>query len=259
MALNESAVANPDTCKSMGNYVALAGGQLVHPLDPSCPVSGETRRVHDAFREHVLAPDFACVGAMSAFRRGQYRFALYPEMTSHLATEGLAGDIAMFSKEQESLFGDSFTSFVACFRGPDAGDEVEFEALLWQQLQQLHELDEHAWDPGVSSDPGDEDFSYSFAGHAFFVVGLHGRASRISRRFHWPALVFNPRRQFDRLRARGQYARMQQIIRTRDQAMQGSVNPMLSDFGRRSDARQYSGRAVGDDWSCPFRADGAGE
>ena len=46
---------------------------------------------------------------------------------------------------------------------------------------------------------------------------------------------------------------MQKIIRARDRDNAGSINPMLSDFGTRSEARQYSGRAVGDDWQCPLR------
>jgi FPC/CPF motif-containing protein YcgG len=50
-------------------------------------------------------------------------------------------------------------------------------------------------------------------------------------------------------------------IRARDVALQGSMNPMLSDFGEQSEARPYSGRAVPQDWipdfpdpqkKCPF-------
>lgn len=31
---------------------------------------------------------------------------------------------------------------------------------------------------------------------------------------------------------------------------------MLDDFGTRSEARQYAGGVVEDDWQCPFTADG---
>jgi FPC/CPF motif-containing protein YcgG len=47
---------------------------------------------------------------------------------------------------------------------------------------------------------------------------------------------------------------MQETIRTRDLALQGTINPMLSDFGERSEARQYSGRAVEENWQAPFKA-----
>jgi FPC/CPF motif-containing protein YcgG len=66
--------------------------------------------------------------------------------------------------------------------------------------------------------------------------------------------VFNPHEQFERLRADGHWKRMQETIRRRDLELQGSINPMLSDFGEQSEARQYSGRAVEDNWRAPFKA-----
>jgi FPC/CPF motif-containing protein YcgG len=47
---------------------------------------------------------------------------------------------------------------------------------------------------------------------------------------------------------------MQETIRARDLELQGSINPMLSDFGVDSEARQYSGRAVEENWQAPFKA-----
>ena len=41
--------------------------------------------------------------------------------------------------------------------------------------------------------------------------------------------------------------------------LQGSINPMLSDFGEATEARQYSGRAVEDDWRAPFAAGETGD
>jgi FPC/CPF motif-containing protein YcgG len=145
-------------------------------------------------------------------------------------------------------------AFVAVFRGPIAADEIAFEQRLWRQLQHLHELDElgTAWDPGVSDDPESSQFSFSFGGRALFVVGMHPAASRLARRFHRPTLVFNPRAQFERLRAEGKFERLRERVRERDLALQGSLNPNLADFGEQSEARQYSGRAVEAEWRCPF-------
>ena len=42
----------------------------------------------------------------------------------------------------------------------------------------------------------------------------------------------------------------------RDEALTGSRNPMLARHGEASEARQYSGRAVDEDWRCPFRYGG---
>ena len=141
--------------------------------------------------------------------------------------------------------------------------EAHFERLLWGHLQQMHEIDVEffGWDPTVSPDPEDNQFSFSIGGRAYFVAGLNPRASRKARRFPHAALVFNLHQQFERLRERGKFEMIKNMIRARDMAFQGSINPVLEDFGVSSEARQYSGRAVEDNWRCPFRpvdADHAG-
>jgi FPC/CPF motif-containing protein YcgG len=54
----------------------------------------------------------------------------------------------------------------------------------------------------------------------------------------------------------GKYTSMQDAIRTRDTALQGSVNPVLARFGESSEAVQYSGRAANGAWKCPFSTRG---
>jgi FPC/CPF motif-containing protein YcgG len=147
-----------------------------------------------------------------------------------------------------------YSTCVAIFEHPVNLSELEFEGLLWQQLRALHQHDapNFVWGPNVKSDPADPHFSFSFGGHALYVIGMHANSSREARRFPWPAMVFNPHEQFERLRADGNWKRMQETIRSRDLALQGSINPMLSDFGEQSEARQYSGRAVEENWQAPF-------
>ncbi len=126
---------------------------------------------------------------------------------------------------------------------------------LWARLESLTDKDDfhgQPADPRVSADPDDPHFSLSFGGEAFFVVGLHPQASRPARRFERPALIFNLHDQFVQLRASGVYDKMRSTIIARDVALAGDVNPMLAPHGSVSEARQYSGRAVGADWSCPF-------
>ena len=57
------------------------------------------------------------------------------------------------------------------------------------------------------------------------------------------------------MRADGRYQRMRDTIRRRDAELQGSLNPMVSDHGASSEARQYAGRAVPPDWTPPFEPD----
>ena len=71
-------------------------------------------------------------------------------------------------------------------------------------------------------------------------------------------MVFNLHDQFERLREEGKYERMREAIVERDRALAGDVNPMLARHGSVSEARQYSGRQVDEDWSPPFTDKRAG-
>lgn len=248
---------NPfDDARARGNssYLRYHDGGLESHVERS-PVSDIAAFVHDGLRALVLNDRFTCVGAKSALRRNAYRFGLYANMQDPASVAGLARDLFTFVEELPSL-ASPFATYIASFTAPHPVDEPSFERELWTVLQNLHDLDavHHPWDPAVSHDPDDVHFSFSFARTAFFVVGLHAASSRVTRRFAWPTLVFNPHRQFDRLREEGSYTRFQRIIRSGEQALQGDVNPTLADYGARSEARQYSGRDVDAEWKCPFHA-----
>jgi uncharacterized protein len=234
------------------NYSRYEAGRLLRCGSRDAPTP-LTSFVHDGVRALVLNDQFVCVGGKSAFRHGTYRFGMYDGLGSSAAAAGLARDLFTFVEELPS-FGDALSSYVASFAGPHPPDEAAFEQGMWTTLQTLHDLDapHHQWDPSVSDDPDDPRFSFSFGGVAFFVIGLHAASSRIARRFAWPTLIFNPHRQFEQLRDRGEFARFRQVIRRGETRLQGDVNPMLADYGHRSEAMQYSGRRVTAAWKCPF-------
>lgn len=212
-----------------------------------------TPAVETAFREFVLDPAFPCLAGKGVVRAGGYALGTYGRLGSQRATRRLGNDLRRFVADTPAD-ARGFRAYVAVFTRTPASDEEEFERQLWHQLQGLESSmgREAPWASGVSDDPEDPAFSFSFAGRALFVVGLHSASSRLARRFRWPTLVFNPHEQFEQLRAAGTYARLQSQVRERDLALQGSLNPNLADFGERSEARQYSGRETGDAWKCPF-------
>jgi FPC/CPF motif-containing protein YcgG len=213
-------------------------------------------RIRDDFNAFVADARYPCLAAKGLVNRDEYHLAVYSTLGSTTATRELAKGLASFAHGLDPAdVDDPLTAFVAVFTGRAPGSEPEFERRLWLQLQRLHERDDPAsrWDPAVSDDPADPRFSFSFAGCGLFVIGLHPASSREARRFAWPALVFNPHAQFERLREHGLYARLRDHIRERDLALQGTINPNLADFGERSEARQYSGRDTTDAaWQCPF-------
>jgi len=231
------------------------GPPVTHTLPPGASNNGALTA---QFFEFVEDASFPCVGSKLALARN----AIQTHEFGHLGARAndavlldLLGDFADMVEATDPA-DTTVHSFVTLFEGPLDTDEPRFEALLWSQLQHLHELDVRRgtrWAADVSTDPDSAKFSLSLSGHPFFVIGLHPGASRIARRFTHPTLVFNSHRQFEQLRANGRYQKMQLATRDRDQALQGSINPNLADFGAAAEARQYSGRAVEAAWKCPFR------
>ena len=220
------------------------------PTSQTCPISQISQQT--ALSEFINDAAFPCVGAKSALNKGRMRFAKYSSLGSTSDAISLCARLRKFSDEFPDP-GTSPVSFIAMFRNP-VPDEKTFETALWLHLQLMHEHDrlDFEWDRAVDSDPSSNDFSFSIGGRAFFVVGLHQTASRVSRRAPFPCLVFNFHSQFQALKSSGKFQSMQTVIRARDIELHGSVNPVLERFGAASEARQYSGRAVADDWRCPF-------
>lgn len=217
--------------------------------DSANPLSG-------LFRKFVRDAAFPCVGAKSAVTRNQLRIVVARDISSacdDLRIYAALLDFAQSYKRDDRLF----QSLVVIFGDCKVESEVAFEKALWSRLQSLTDQDSwhgQSYDNRVSSDPGSPNFSLSFGGEAFFVVGLHPRASRPARRFERPALVFNLHDQFQQLRQAGRYEPLRSKIMERDAAVAGSANPMLARHGETSEARQYSGRVVTDDWAAPFTA-----
>jgi uncharacterized protein len=206
------------------------------------------------FEAFIRDRGFPCLGAKSALSRDQLSVAVARDITSgwnDLEIYAELLNLVRTYRRRPKLF----QSLAVLFEGPAHLSELDFERHMWNRIQSLSDKDEwqeYAYDARVSSDPNSPHFSLSFGGEAFFVVGLHPNATRDARRFVRPAMVFNLHDQFERLRTEGTYEKLRETILDREWALSGSVNPMLSRFGEISEARQYSGRAVGEEWICPF-------
>jgi FPC/CPF motif-containing protein YcgG len=208
----------------------------------------------EQFHHFIANPQFPCVGAKSALSKRQIKAVVARSITSawndlqiHAALMRFAGDYRRDRK--------MFQSLAVIFEGPRTLSEEAFETNVWKRIQSMSDKDQwlgQPYDKKVSPDPSNPHFSLSFAGEAFFVVGLHPKASRKARRFVAPTMIFNLHDQFERLRAEGRYEKLRASILDRDEAYSGSINPMLARHGELSEARQYSGRAVEGDWRCPF-------
>lgn len=148
----------------------------------------------------------------------------------------------------------TFHSAAIIFKDPGLVCEEIFDELLWKRLQALADLDQrnYDYDKRVHADPSSAHFSFSLKEEAFFIIGLHPASSRRARKFKYPTVAFNPHAQFEKLKETKSYEMLKAMVRKRDIAFSGSVNPMLKDFGKNSEVYQYSGRNYDNQWQCPL-------
>lgn len=234
---------------------ATAGGRSIAlQLSPA-----QQEDLQGSLATFVEQRSFPCVGAKSALANGTLAIETAWSITSAQDDLRIHDALVQWSDAYQPG-SQGFRSFAVVFSGPDCLTEQAFEHALWDRLGSLIARDGHRgnrYDPKFSNDPSDPHFALSFGGRAYFAVGLHPQASRKARRMAHPTIVFNLHDQFERLRAEQRYERLREVILARDEQLDGEPNPMIARHGDISEARQYSGRAVGDDWECPFAPDPA--
>lgn len=205
------------------------------------------------YLSYINNKEFPCVAAKAASDREHIRCMV----AEHMACP--ADDVNILNFLYNFIDGyraseKSFHSATIIFKEPKLNSEKMFDDLLWQRLQSISNLDakNYNYDKRVDADPSSPDFSYSIKEEALFIIGLHPLSSRPSRRFVYPTLTFNIHAEFEKLRINGGYNKMKAIVRKRDLAASGSINPMLDDFGGSSETFQYSGRQYNKEWKCPL-------
>lgn len=209
--------------------------------------------VTEQFKEMIFHKTFPCVAAKDALNKGNIEIFTAGHLACPHDDERIIEFIYGFTKR----FRDrekGFHSAVILFPLTNPLNEEQFEMLLFQRLKALRTIDakKFKYDPRVSDDPESENFSFSLMEEAFFIIGLHPGSSRPARQSSVPAIVFNPHVQFEELREKELYGKMRAIVRKRDLEYSGSINPMLTDFGSRSEIFQYSGRWHSSEETCPF-------
>lgn len=206
------------------------------------------------FKAFLQNKEFPCVAAKAALEKSHIKFFI----AEHIACPSNDPEIINFLNDFTKEYRNSdskFHSAVVLYREPKEITEDMFDMFLWKRLQALSDLDSKVndYDKRVNTDPSSPEFSFSINEEAFFVIGLNPGSSRPARKFKYPALVFNPHSQFEELRIKQQYEKMKSIVRKKDLVYSGSINPMLQDYGSRSEAFQYSGKQYDSSWKCPLK------
>ncbi len=210
-------------------------------------------KVIEDFENFLSNKDFPCVAARAALTKSTIQYFVAEHMACPKDDRAIVEFLYNFVDNFRST-NDPFNSAVIIFKGPESVQEEMFDKLLWARLQSISNIDaqNNSYDKRVDLDPSSPNFSFSVKEEAFFVIGLNPGSSRLARKFKYPALVFNPHAQFEKLRNENRYEKMKNIVRKRDIEYSGSVNPMLTDFGERSEVFQYSGKPHDGSWKCPL-------
>ena len=126
------------------------------------------------FEEHVHSEIKRILLQKKSFHRKDYHLKTYDDFGEYYPRPQLEGDLLQH-------LGENLT-FWAVFKDVEALSEDEFELKMQKELSSLSLL---------QTQGSNDDFCFSFGEKSFFVMGLHPKSSRPSRRFPWPALVFN--------------------------------------------------------------------
>ena len=212
-----------------------------------------TQNIIEEYKTFISNKTFPCIAARAALASGHIKCMLAGHLACPKDDRAILEFLYSFVDEYR-LAKNTFHSAAIIFNGPQNVSEEYFDQYLWQRLGSIAAFDaqQYKWDSRVSPDVSSASFSFSIKEEAFFIIGLHPGSSRASRQFAYPALAFNPHQEFEKLRATHHYEKLKEVVRKRDLAYSGTLNPMLSDFGEASEAFQYSGRKYNSDWKCPL-------
>lgn len=197
--------------------------------------------MEELLSQFILAKSFPCVMAKAVINTGLIKVISVKDSQKEL--RDILSEMYSFIDEYRNN-PKKLRSFIVILEDEKTLDFEQYENFVWEFLSQLSVEDKKNYehDPRVSDDPQHPNFSFSLKSEAFFILGLHPQSPRFARRFQKPAIVFNLHQQFEEMRSKGVFKKVRNMIRLKDKLLQGTINPMLSDYGERSEIFQYIGR-----------------
>jgi len=123
--------------------------------------------IENDFKEFILEKNHPCIMANTVFSMNNYELHIYDKLGTKQTAKKMLEALNDYIDSYD--FSDNnFKTFIAVFPEVEIISEIEFENLLWRQLQFLNDYDTAAWDPQVSNDPTHKNFSFSIGGRAFY-------------------------------------------------------------------------------------------
>lgn len=219
---------------------------LYHPHD--APSDGWRHEAAAAFSERMLSDHslFPCIFGVTAVRKGTVRYSFIPAGESRVAV--LAAALSEFTNIATDL--GNRTSLVCFFDFEDSVNTLaEYRDHFWALLGELQAGDTSEWPPGISDNPQDSTWEFSFNSTPMFVVAnTPQHLDRRSRQSRYFTITFQPRFVFNDLKTgtpAGDKART--VIRRRlDTYDSVERTPLLGSFGEPGNV-EWSQYFLGDD------------
>ena len=98
----------------------------------------ETHLVERDFKRFILEENHPCIMANTVFQMDKYQLNIYDGLGRRSTAEALLNDLKHYIATYDFDSKD-FESFIAVFPDSEIVNEIEFENLLWRQLQFRHE------------------------------------------------------------------------------------------------------------------------
>lgn len=223
--MNVNAMADPTQTADVQTSM------LHHPHD--IPSDGWRHEAATAFAERMLSDHslFPCIFGVSAVRKGTVRYSFIPAGESRVSA--LAAALSEFTQIAIEL--GNRTSLVCFFDFEDSVSTLaEYRDHFWALLGELQAGDAAEWPAGISDNPQDPTWEFSFNSTPMFVVAnTPQHLVRRSRQSRYFTITFQPRFVFDDLKAGtppGDKART--VIRRRlDSYDSVERTPLLGSFG----------------------------
>lgn len=207
------------------------------------------RRVYSEFEATLTSKSrpFPCVYGTAGFQKDQLRFAFLEKIDA----KSLAPILKEYLENSRD-FGE-FTSLAIFERPRPVASMERYRKRFWNILEDLTEIDEHAWPAEIPEEMDHKDWEFCFNGEPVFVVcNSPAHVLRQSRRSTAYMMTFQPRWVFETLtgtekKADAAFGRVRKLLEPYDML---SPAPGLGRYGDPSN-REYAQYFIDDSNSYP--------
>ncbi|MCG8397249.1 YqcI/YcgG family protein [Bacillus atrophaeus] len=183
-------------------------------------------------KEHL----FPCIPATQSFSLGHLRYGFVGQPQNDQTSLELASLLKEFTINCRDY--GKYTTLIIFFDTPqdliNNSSVEDFELLFWEQLNNLHDLDEGDWPSHIPQNPSDHEWEYCFHGEQYFMYcATPKHEERKSRHFPYMMMAITPRWVLQEFNKNEKYAKKikEQVRKRINKYDTISIHPALNSYG----------------------------